>query len=358
MKLDRRQKILIPLIVIAFIYIGWQVYEIFFVGKGVPVPTTSQKITLAKPVATKLALPQQPKVPAVVTQQQQDVPEKKTISDISVPSGQSEAYLKLMKEYQSLEAQRMLLQEKVAIAEMKQKISELNAKLAQLPSVETGIPKTVEGQPEYKLIYLDHQQRQWTATLADKNNVFREVNAGSELADGYKVISVTSRGVVMAKDGKVMRLTFAGVVPLHVAPKPVIKRPVLMPGPVILPKPKTTVKKPLVKPMLKIPQKPISQLQPMKPKVSAVTKPAPVPIVPNYTLKPVTPNYKLEKIPPVKKKPAKVTTTKAQKVVTPAKPETTNTHAVITQLVPQRPPSEEPAAATTQDNNSPIIMMN
>jgi hypothetical protein len=403
--LDRRQKILIPLIVIAFIYIGWQVYNIFFAGQGVSAPVSEKKLILSQSVS-----PQQPSqaqtseaMPMPMPRPQvQDVPEKKPISDISVQTVQSDAYLKLMKEYQVLEAQRMLLQEKVAIAEMKQKIADLNSKLSQLPSVTTEAAKTAKGLP-YKLIYLDHQQGQWTATLADADNVFREVTFGSKLNGGYKVLAVNSKGVVIKHaSGKLMQLTFNGVIQLRAAPpkpryqikivprtKPIVKKQVVKPIPIIV-LPKTTVKSKLGKPAPNYTLKPEKKPQPAVSVVELKAQPlVKKPVKLNYKLKPVTANYKLKKIEQqkpsfatvveLKLPPKQPTITKVKPIVKkpvdlnynePPKPQkvvytkakiSNNSNAVITQLLPQQianTASPKPQQTQQQDNSGPIIMMN
>ncbi|MCK4608769.1 MAG: hypothetical protein KAT71_04750 [Gammaproteobacteria bacterium] len=230
MKLDRRQKILIPLIIIAFIYIIWQVYDLFFASSEVIQPPVRQHISQpalhltsatanGKTAAMTSVSGNLPASVAHPASSENRAPVKKNINILS-SAGQSSNYLKMVKQYQQLESERMLLQEEVQIAEMKQKIASLNSKLNQLPSAGVAAGITTSGHsaiwPGYKLIYLDRQSGRWSATLADSHNVYREVSAGSSLPDGSKIATVTQHGVVITQGNQAVRLTFAGVTHLDI----------------------------------------------------------------------------------------------------------------------------------------------
>lgn len=362
MKLDTRQKIFIPLIIIAFIYIGWQIYEMFYAS---PTKTISAPETMIKPVA-----PEPVKLPEVGANQ---TPQKGKIQELAPGSatGQSVAYQHLMKTYQELEAERMLLQEEMAIAETKQKIAQLQTKLNQMPGVKTTAISPQPKKPVYKLIFIDHQDGQrWSAALSDNNNVFREVVVGSTLSDGSKVTAIDNSGVTIKKDEQLTRLTFFGAQPIAI-----------MPGPVITAQPKTTVKtthvtvpKPQPKPTKvvhkKLVKKPpakakpktikVAHKQPVKqPKSKSVTKTpvkkAPIKTtkhttapVPKYTVRPVQtalkPNYKIRPVAApakpvapsykVKAVPKKAT---PQKPITKKKPDIDINQPIIFSPLPPKP---------------------
>ena len=99
MKLDTRQKILIPLIILAFIFIVWQIYDLFFARKDVtaPVPVANKHvITPIAPGAEQAgpadAAPATPEVGA---------PEKRGIEALpsTFTDEQSTQHMQLMKEY-------------------------------------------------------------------------------------------------------------------------------------------------------------------------------------------------------------------------------------------------------------------
>ncbi|KPJ67976.1 MAG: hypothetical protein AMJ43_00735 [Coxiella sp. DG_40] len=286
MKLDTRQKILIPLIVVAFIYIGWQFYHIFFPptpSKVTPYPMSvaqanSEQMTTIQPTAQikqdQLAVPHSEEIV---------VPEQKTIEKFSpdVTTSQSALYLHLVKQYRELEAKRMLLEEKMAIVETQQKIDELNAKLAKFSDTEANA--SLGKEPSYKLIYLDRQNGQRSAILND-NNTFREVKVGTELSDGSKAIAINSRGVVLTKDGRTDLLTFSGPVPLseskvkNIVVQRMEKRKIS--------EPKSIAPKHIVKPVKRV------SIQPKRnSKVQLTKNPMPIKqtaVEPNYTIKPVS----------------------------------------------------------------------
>jgi hypothetical protein len=327
MKLDTRQKILIPLIIVAFIYVGWQIYHIFF--------ATSPNQALLHPIALANASSgetiTQPTLQ--IEQNQSAIPEHKTIEKLSPQEAadQSAEYQRLVNRYRELEAKRMLLEEKMAIADTEQKIAELNAKLSKFDNSQTNT--SFDKERTYKLIYLDRQNGQWSATLRD-DNAFLEVKPGTKLSDGSRAVAIDSKGVVLVKNGKTELLTFTGVVPLRKAqvkvapPTQKIIEPVYSKVAVQkiekhkISKPKLVAAKHVVK-SIKNPlphPKEISKVQ-----LTKTSIPAEAPVKPDYTIRPVSlvANYSV--------KPAEKTSLQE-----PLKTTTNNSNITIVELAPKQ----------------------
>ncbi len=227
MKLTSRQKVLIPIIILAFLYIAWQVFDMFFAGSDTTPAPAVQPITAPQP-ATQTATAQptgvstpasaiQPAAPQVVAPQKKDVSQLKMGTD----SKEQSAFANLMKQYQDLQAKRMLLQEEVTIAQTRHKIAELNAKLAQLGvSAGSSAAKARSHSSGYSLMYIDHQRGRWSAILS-KDGTPHSVKVGARLPNNIRVTSVNKYGVIIKHSGKYTRLTFGG--PIEITRPPVIE---------------------------------------------------------------------------------------------------------------------------------------
>ena len=255
MKLDAKQKILLPVIVMVFIFIGWQVYNMLGtnsdnsltsvtsdagqqVNMPMPVsavprtsPSPSANMSIEKnvnsggmvnpnPTATNIAASGESNQGGSSPMMEPEKPQRATIknSEESADLGDS-----LMQEYQELKKEEMLLNEKLAIAQARQKIAELNSKIAALGggnSSVSSITTSVIGKNNiaYRLVYVDYQGDKWAATLSDSTGGnLQEVVAGSKLPDGTKVIAVNAKGVTVKKNDKKTLLTFSGAVALGAA---------------------------------------------------------------------------------------------------------------------------------------------
>lgn len=134
----------------------------------------------------------------------------------------NQQYEQLQNQYKILQLQRKLLDEQVAIAASKEKIAELNAKTSELSNNETentpnsnqnmnlisdNSAPTASNEADYKLVYLDHQGNDWSATL-NNNGQFEVVNIGSQLADGSEVTAIDQNGVILKNGEKITKLAF------------------------------------------------------------------------------------------------------------------------------------------------------
>lgn len=242
MALERKQQIMVVVIVIAFAFVLWQLYDILglssvFGGNQTTANTTTamtnQPTSLANSQASKSSLPaQSDSMNTSVSQTPSNSmaaanTENDQARNMADPNNQSSAanvtskhealpltaverqYLDLANKLQLLKMQRQVLQEQEAIAETEKKLRELGVGGAgqQLTA------QTSTGSTDLKLVYLDYQQGQWTATVS-MGGRFYEVNRGTMLADGFRVAHISSTGVVVSRNGQRNLLSFSGMMPL------------------------------------------------------------------------------------------------------------------------------------------------
>ena len=207
MKLDTRQKILIPLIVIAFAYVIWQVVDM--VGSDHSRPTaskTSTSVPSAAPVAATPTTATATTTAATVTPQPTAAPQQQPLTE------SQSAYLQLMNQYQLVKMQRLIVDEQASIAEARERIAKLNQEAGSLGGSDFHITGSNTQSSDYKLVFLDRQSGIWSATLS-KDGRYYEVGRGKELLDGTQVVQINDQGVVLRKDGEKTQLTFSGSAP-------------------------------------------------------------------------------------------------------------------------------------------------
>lgn len=156
-----------------------------------------------------------------------------TANNVANPSVDQSSLEDMQNQYKLLQLKRKLLDEELAIATSKEKIAELNAKTAELTgkadissstnnltntanmnvisednkeNIQPAAPITTNEAHDYKLVYLDHQNDEWTATLND-NGQFEVVNVDTELDDGTKVITIDQSGVTLKHGKKIIKLS-------------------------------------------------------------------------------------------------------------------------------------------------------
>ena len=128
-----------------------------------------------------------------------------------------QAYLKMINEYELAKMQRQLLDEKAAIATAQNKIIVMNHK-NQVIGGDTaeaspgGLTGDSSDHP-FRLSYLDQQGGQWSATLA-RGDQYQQVGLGSVLPGNYKVMDINHNGVVLQQQNKRQLITFNGAVAL------------------------------------------------------------------------------------------------------------------------------------------------
>jgi septal ring-binding cell division protein DamX len=257
MAIERKQKILIVLIIVALLYVLWQVYDLFganwfksntsqplappAIAQIAPIDTSREKLVTAAPSTNTTTMsvdkPNTTLVDAkptaavdtaaVDTAPVSITPTSSTaaarvaasntvpITTIDNPSNfyvnqNQAAYLQLVNQYQLLKMQRMVVDEQAAIAQAKQQIAKEGIDVS-LPTVATD--SSGSNSSDYKLMYIDHQNNQWAATLSKMGQYF-EVTPGMQLLDGTQVLAITQQGVTLKEGSQKLFLNFFGSAPM------------------------------------------------------------------------------------------------------------------------------------------------
>lgn len=230
MALDKRQKILLPLIILAFAYIAWQIYDLFFADSSPDNTKSSLRpsaivhtvqtppITLAEkqlgPAAPTTPNPPREALPSGQEATQPSIfgplPEQDVVES-TITAEQSE-YLKLVNRYNLLKLKHLLLEEEAAIAAAKQRIVKSRSEISSLGGEDWEDRLDLEGgSPKigYELVYLDYQKGRWNALL-NRGGRFFEVHQGMQMMNGDHVVSVNKEGVIINHKGQLFQITFDG----------------------------------------------------------------------------------------------------------------------------------------------------
>lgn len=68
---------------------------------------------------------------------------------------------------------------------------------------------------DYGLVYVSWQNNYWTATI-NYSGKFHEVNVGTLLPDGYRVLDINEHRVIIARDNNFLKLGFSGMRPVEI----------------------------------------------------------------------------------------------------------------------------------------------
>lgn len=258
MQMDKKQTSLLALTMLAFGFLGYQIYQMVsddVSQKPLAAPTQlhtistpDEPIVAANTVATPMPIvhvitpdsivPNQieseekdsnfvkdqteelhPHVVARVALKHHDNNDTPPLFNAPMVKSQEE-YLKVVNEYELAKMQRRLIEEQAAIAAARRRIVEIDNQTRQLSgnqmnaalanANQTGAPKPTE---VYKLSYVDQQNGQWTATLNYQGS-YLEVNTGNQLPDGSRVAGINHEGVILENKGQRQQITFNGAVAL------------------------------------------------------------------------------------------------------------------------------------------------
>jgi hypothetical protein len=203
MKLDKRQKIILGLVIIAILILIWQLYVIFGGGTSpasVPAGTNTGKSANTVTVNTLKEVTS----PTKVIQPASPPPEM-------TPTQQK--YLSLVNEYQLVEMQRLITQDQAAIAAARAATAASLSKVGEaggdMGNLMTNIVSDNQA-GDYELIYTGQDNGEWSATLK-RNGQFNDVTTGTTLPNGDKILSVSDSGVLV-QEGNIKKLvSFNGV---------------------------------------------------------------------------------------------------------------------------------------------------
>jgi len=214
---DMKQKTLLVLTILAFGYLGYQVYGMVKSDIGGPVMLTPTVANAAEPNHTTQA-----------SMNNEDAPKPATLDAAPLASGQK-AYLDMVNQYELAKMKRRLLEEKAAIAAAENRIATLKHQTREIDNSLNGSSEVMNDadvnahhHAGYQLSYVDQQKGKWSATL-NRNGRYYPVRPGMELADGSKVLSINRSGVTLVNGDDREKVTFEGVVTLPPEKKPETK---------------------------------------------------------------------------------------------------------------------------------------
>ncbi|MCH9770776.1 MAG: hypothetical protein K0U12_07860, partial [Gammaproteobacteria bacterium] len=271
-----KQKVILGLTVVAFGYLGYQLYELITndLGGSVAQVNTPRVVKADPPSAPKKPFTKAMQTAATITDNSPAMlaakPSDEDVNQHMALLRNQRAYLKLVSEYELAKMKRQLLQERVAIAEAQSRIAKLNGGDSSFANV--GMDDSVNqvmNDSNFKLSYIDHQQGKWSATLYHGGH-YQTVFNGSELSDGYKVVNVNRDGVLLQYKDKRELITFNGVKMVAMPkPQPVVETkaaPVIKP--IVINKPKL-----IAKPNSELTLVPIKIVKPVKTAKPVAKKP-------------------------------------------------------------------------------------
>ncbi len=219
-KSDKRQKVVLILLIAVGVFLVWQLYELFVGDKPsqntikpvLPTPIQAHQPAMAVTASTTAAQ---------LAQSGAGAANPAEASAAVNPSNSQSEYLRLVNEYQMAQLQRMIAEDNEAIAIAKQNAAKATTETSKLMGGGSVMSTTGSSQAnsnEYQLVYTGQQtDGGWSATLK-KNGQSTDVNIGSQLADGSQVISIDDNGVLL-RQGDVKKLvTFSGVTKMVTAP--------------------------------------------------------------------------------------------------------------------------------------------
>ncbi|MGB6976788.1 MAG: SPOR domain-containing protein [Gammaproteobacteria bacterium] len=357
MKIDNKQKVLITLIVIALAYVLWQVYNQFFRETSAPAPAAVSAPPAPTPTPAQLAPTegatpaQQPSAAPSPPSGVQPAPKNAIPAEggftLEAPMSEYQnQYLELVNQYQLLRMQRMIEDEKANIASAEARIADINKKISGVaggPSVTSEMVTGNAANPTgYKLMYIDFQSGQWSATLG-KEGRFLEVNIGDILIDGTRVLSINQQGVVVEQNQHQYLLTFFGTKNLGQV-KPIELDNTLAPNNLFIPsskgsKPKMATPTPMISPpsikaSLAPPVEKATETKVVTPLTKPAGKAAETKVVkPVNKVAPPVPTVSLPVVPP--SKPTTVPTIPKKNAPTPSSP------AVQMPVIPTKPAPQQ-----------------
>lgn len=215
-QLDKRQKFVLVLTVLAFAFLVWQIYGLVR-GDVVPASDNSSKSTSSN--TQQLSQ----NVNSPVTAYHQNTPKEAELSAAAPNSmnlaPEQQQYMQISSQYELAKLQRRLLEEQVAMSDARNRIADTENRTNQLSSANAGASALgggaalyTNGDP-YRLSYLSQQGDLWNATIV-VNGEFKNVAVGDTLFDGSKITAVDQQGVTLLKGDQKLRLTFGGVKPI------------------------------------------------------------------------------------------------------------------------------------------------
>ncbi len=209
--MDTKQKFLLGLTVIALGFLGYQIFEL--VDRDITeTPVLAEKRAAQESLSATAEATQTLPVMAVQPPKLTVAKATDTTHMHALTRSQS-SYVSMLSQFELAKLHHQLADEEVAVASAQNKIADLHTKTKKLVGDEDV--NLIEGASpqQFSLSYVDQRDGQWSATLK-MGGVYKSVQIGTNLPDGYQVIGIDHSGVTLQKNNHRQMVTFNGVVTL------------------------------------------------------------------------------------------------------------------------------------------------
>lgn len=236
--MDKKQTSLLTLTVLAFGFLGYQVYQLIGsdLSQTQPGSPATKLMLKAPPQTVPLgggssihATISAPATPTQISSPSSAAISTPTLATLPHPHllKSQQEYLELLNQYELLKMRRQMLEEQAAIAQAQNRIAVLNDQTRKLDAtVNTDVQGNYEtngsNNSGYQLSYIDQQNGQWTASIYH-NGAYQVVNKGSLLADGAIVKDISQQGVIIQNKTDRKLISFNGLIELPSAATPPTK---------------------------------------------------------------------------------------------------------------------------------------
>lgn len=217
MSMDKKQKTMLVITIIAFGYLGYQIYGLM----AGDIDDSPQVAESAHPYSMHTTY-RDAKEPNHTTLASTVMPQEQakaaiTLQQAPLEAGQK-AYLNMVNQYELAKMRRRLLDEQAAIAAAQHRIAvlnketrEVNGNLKDLKENNNDVSLVSGDHPgQFQLSYVDRQAGHWSATL-NKEGRYYPVHIGSKLVGGSTITDINRQGVTLRMGDKQEKITFDGI---------------------------------------------------------------------------------------------------------------------------------------------------
>lgn len=233
MTMDKKQSVMLVLTILAFLFLGYQVYQLVSNDMQEPTQSAPQPVVQMQSEALPLAHNAvgseahytQTVVEHGIGAAHGSLDRSQSSMGVQLPSRSSaknqQEYLKLVNQFELAKMQRQLLQEQAAIARARHEIVVMNNQTSKISgsdvsavgsSVNLGAVGANNSDP-FQLGYLDYQHGSWTAALV-RDGRYLNVQPGTLLPGGVKIIAINHKGVIINDKKDRELVSFNGTIAL------------------------------------------------------------------------------------------------------------------------------------------------
>lgn len=207
-KLDKRQKLILIGLGIVTVILLWQIYSLIHETQPLAPASKVAVLPTKAPIQPLGSVPRPVQMPSPAAGAPAAVD--------PAASTQDDEYMRLVREYQMAQIQRMIAEDNQAIAIAKRNAAQAMAETTKLVgggSISMSNDDNDQAAPgHYQLVYTGQQEGgAWTATLKKDGRTY-DVIIGKQLPDGSDVVTIDENGVLLSQQqGAIKKLvTFSG----------------------------------------------------------------------------------------------------------------------------------------------------